>query len=131
VAHSPHPNPGGAHKTWKRRWFRLCNGCLYYFENEEATQPKGTIPLENLIVREASDYKRPSCFEIIAEGGEDQAVKAAKTKGGKVVQGKHSSYRIQAADRLEMEEWIRSITAAMSKDPIYELYRNKRDNMGS
>ncbi len=78
-----------------------------------------------------ADFKRPNCFEIVAEGGEDQAVKAAKTKGGKVVQGKHSSYKIQAGDRLEMEEWMRSIRAAMSKDPIYELYRTKRENMAS
>lgn len=122
---------GGAHKTWKRRWFRLCNGCLYYFEGEESVQPKGTIPLENLLVREsAGESKRHNVFEIVCEG-EDGAVKAAKTKGGKVVQGKHSSYRIQAADRLEMDEWMRAIRAAMSKDPIYELYRTKRENMAS
>jgi len=52
------PLQGGGHKTWKRRWFTLCNSCLYYFESAESTKPKGTIPLENLIVRSLPEHSR-------------------------------------------------------------------------
>lgn len=34
---------------------------------------------------------------------------------------------MQAKDRMEMEEWIKCIQAAMMKDPVYELYRKKKD----
>lgn len=126
---------GGQHKTWKRRYFTLANNCLYYFESPDSVKPKGTIPLESLHVREATDAKRPHCFEIIAEhaatgkGAPKAAlsVKGAKTnRKGQIVLGKHSSYKIQAADRTEMEEWIKCIRAAMQKDPVYEMYRLKK-----
>jgi cytohesin len=126
---------GGQHKTWKRRWFTLANNCLYYFESPESVKPKGTIPLESLHVRECTDAKRQHCFEIIAEqaavgkAGAKGAlsIKGAKTnRKGQIVLGKHSSYKIQAADRTEMEEWIKCIRAAMQKDPVYEMYRLKK-----
>ena len=41
--------------------------------------------------------------------------------------GNHTSYKIEAKDRLEMEEWIKCIRAAMMKDPVYELYRMRKD----
>ncbi len=44
--------------------------------------------------------------------------------------GKHESYKIQAKDRNEMDEWIKCIRAAMMKDPVYELYVKKRTGMG-
>ena len=52
---------GGGHKSWKRRWFTLCNNCLYYFETPDASKPRGTIPLENLIVREITNSKKQHC----------------------------------------------------------------------
>lgn len=35
VPHRPPPFPstGGRYKSWKRRWFIICNNCLFYFEN--------------------------------------------------------------------------------------------------
>ncbi len=76
---------GGGHKSWRKRWFTLCNNCLYYFEKPEDLKPKGTIPLENLIVREMGDPKRPFCFEILCEEG---GVKGAKVnRKGQIVVG--------------------------------------------
>ena len=77
---------GGKAKNWKKRWFSLVNNCLYYFEKPEDHKPKGTIPLENLFVREIPDSKRANCFEIIAEEG--STVKGAKMDSkGRMVQG--------------------------------------------
>ena len=77
---------GGKAKNWKKRWFSLVNNCLYYFEKPDDHKPKGTIPLENLFVREIPDSKRANCFEIIAEEG--STVKGAKMDSkGRMVQG--------------------------------------------
>lgn len=122
---------GGKSKSWKRRWFSLVNNCVNYFEKpDDAAKGDwlGTIPLENLYVREVADSKRPNCFEIYAEEG--QTVKGAKkTSKGQMVQGNHSSYKFQAKDRTEMEEWMKCIRASMQKDPVYELYRMRRQKL--
>eukprot|EP00040_Diaphanoeca_grandis_P037047 m.239464 g.239464 ORF g.239464 m.239464 type:complete len:392 (-) comp33745_c5_seq1:290-1465(-) len=121
---------GGRHKAWKKRWFSLVNNCLYYFEGPEAVKPKGTIPLENLFVREISDSRKPNCFEILYEEGSLGVIKGAKTnRKGQIVQGRHSSYKMQAKDRTEMEEWIKCIRAAMQKDPVYEMYRLRKQRI--
>ena len=93
---------GGSHKSWKKRWFTLCNNCLYYFtspdvcrsvrsvsspNSTQSTKPKGTIPLQNLEVREYP--KKPNCFEILCVDGEG-SVKAAKVnRQGQYVQGEN------------------------------------------
>ncbi|EDQ88687.1 uncharacterized protein MONBRDRAFT_32629 [Monosiga brevicollis MX1] len=118
---------GGRARTWKRRWFILSNSCLYYFEDPESATPKGTIPLESLTVYE--DPKKQFCFIIGPdkhEGASPMNVKAAKVKSGKLVQGRHTSYRICAADEESMQSWIRAIRAAMTKDPLSELFKAKK-----
>ncbi|ESO12960.1 hypothetical protein HELRODRAFT_132380, partial [Helobdella robusta] len=50
--------------TWKRRWFLLNNGCLYYFIQTTDLQPRSIIPLENLKVDVCNDSKRQNCFKI-------------------------------------------------------------------
>lgn len=117
---------GGHMKSWKKRWFTLANNCLYYFENEGDDKPKGTIPLENLCVRELSSFKKPNCFEILREE-EGAAVKGNKTtKKGLVVQGNHSSYKLQASNRQEMDGWMKCIRAAMQRDPVFEMFQAHR-----
>ena len=76
-------------------------------------------------MRELADPKRPFGFEILCEEG---GVKGAKlNRKGEMIQGNHSSYKIEAKDKLEMDEWIKCIRAAMMKDPVYELYRIRKD----
>ena len=56
---------GGKSKTWKKRWFTLVNGCLYYFEKEAAKTPKGIVPLENLKVEALPSFTaKKNCFEL-------------------------------------------------------------------
>lgn len=38
------------YKSWKRRWFILNDNCLYYFEYTTDKEPRGIIPLENILV---------------------------------------------------------------------------------
>ncbi|XP_029914223.1 cytohesin-2-like [Myripristis murdjan] len=109
---------GGRVKTWKRRWFILTDSCLYYFEYTTDKDPIGIIPLENLCVR--PDSAKQYCLEIYNPKG--QKIKACKTENkGKVVEGKHQSYKLSAANAEERDNWIDAIRASVTKDPFYDL----------
>uniref|UniRef100_A0A2K5I7U6 Cytohesin-2 n=1 Tax=Colobus angolensis palliatus TaxID=336983 RepID=A0A2K5I7U6_COLAP len=121
--------PGGRVKTWKRRWFILTDNCLYYFEYTTDKEPRGIIPLENLSIREVDDPRKPNCFELYIPNNKGQLIKACKTEAdGRVVEGNHMVYRISAPTQEEKDEWIKSIQAAVSVDPFYEMLaaRKKR-----
>ncbi|XP_044539195.1 cytohesin-2-like, partial [Gracilinanus agilis] len=131
-AEPPPPPPsltGGRVKTWKRRWFILTDNCLYYFEYTTDKEPRGIIPLENLSIREVEDPRKPNCFELYIPNNKGQLIKACKTEAdGRVVEGNHMVYRISAPTQEEKDEWIKSIQAAVSVDPFYEMLaaRKKR-----
>lgn len=109
-------------KTWKRRWFILTDNCLYYFEFTTDKEPRGIIPLENLSVQKVEDPKKPFCLELYNPSCRGQKIKACKTDGdGKVVEGKHESYRISAANAEERDQWIEAIRASITRVPFYDL----------
>ncbi|XP_068434756.1 cytohesin-2-like isoform X2 [Clinocottus analis] len=111
---------GGRVKTWKRRWFILTDSCLYYFEYTTDKDPIGIIPLENLCVRKLQDASKPDCLELFNPKG--QKIKACKTENkGRVVRGKHRSYRLSAAGAEERDAWIHAIRSSVTKDPFYDL----------
>ncbi|XP_067203757.1 cytohesin-1 isoform X3 [Linepithema humile] len=111
---------GGRYKSWKRRWFILNDNCLYYFEYTTDKEPRGIIPLENIQVREIQDRNKPHCFELYAAGSE--FIKACKTDSeGKVVEGKHTVYRMSAATDEEKDEWIKCVRQSISHNPFYDM----------
>ncbi|XP_054898605.1 cytohesin-1b isoform X2 [Poeciliopsis prolifica] len=123
---------GGRVKTWKRRWFILTDNCLYYFEYTTDKEPRGIIPLENLSIREVEDSKKPNCFELFIPNNKYQVIKACKTEAdGRVVEGNHTFYRISAPTAEEKDEWIKSIKAAISKDPFYEMLAARKKKVSS
>ncbi|XP_052869699.1 uncharacterized protein LOC128275286 isoform X1 [Anopheles cruzii] len=112
---------GGRYKSWKRRWFILNDNCLYYFEYTTDKEPRGIIPLENIAVREVTDRSKPHCFELHASGGAD-IIKACKTDSeGKVVEGKHTVYRMSAATEEEQLEWISRLNQSISHNPFHDI----------
>ncbi|XP_051571908.1 cytohesin-3-like isoform X2 [Myxocyprinus asiaticus] len=113
---------GGRIKTWKRRWFILTDSCLYYFQYTTDQEPKGIIPLENLSVKEVEDTHKQFCLELFSPHRKGEMIKACKTEtDGRVVMGKHQSYRLSAASVEEQTEWIQAIRACITKDPFYDL----------
>ncbi|XP_044297216.1 cytohesin-4 [Varanus komodoensis] len=113
---------GGRVKTWKRRWFILTDNCLYYFEFTTDKEPLGIIPLENLSVRRVDDPKKPNCFELFHAHCKGQKIKACKTDGdGKVVEGKHQSYKISAATPEERDRWMEMIRTSITHHPFFDL----------
>ncbi|XP_067673360.1 cytohesin-1-like isoform X1 [Haliotis asinina] len=120
---------GGRYKNWKRRWFILNDNCLYYFQYTTDKEPKGIIPLENIQVREVPQDKanKPNCFELYS-GGND-IIKACKVDGdGKVVEGRHTVYRMSASNTEEKEEWIRCIKMSINDNPFYDMLAARRKN---
>ncbi|KAF0760930.1 cytohesin-1 [Aphis craccivora] len=113
---------GGRYKSWKRRWFILNDNCLYYFEYTTDKEPRGIIPLENIEVREVSDRHKPHCFELYAAPGTTDFIKACKTDSeGKVVEGKHTVYRMSAATAEEKDEWTKCLKQSISHNPFYDM----------
>ncbi|XP_054997133.1 cytohesin-4 isoform X2 [Sorex araneus] len=123
---------GGRVKTWKRRWFILTDSCLYYFEYTTDKEPRGIIPLENLSVQKVDDPKKPFCLELYNPSCRGQKIKACKTDGdGKVVEGKHESYRISAASAQERDQWIEAIRASITRVPFYDLVSARKKKIAS
>ncbi|XP_042867336.1 cytohesin-1-like isoform X2 [Penaeus japonicus] len=119
---------GGRYKSWKRRWFILNDNCLYYFEYTTDKEPRGIIPLENIEVREVQDRNKPNCFELYATSTD--FIKACKTDSeGKVVEGKHTVYRMSAATPEEKEEWIKCIRQSISHNPFYDMLAKRKKNI--
>ncbi|XP_076061678.1 cytohesin-1-like isoform X2 [Oratosquilla oratoria] len=119
---------GGRYKSWKRRWFILNDNCLYYFEYTTDKEPRGIIPLENIEVREVQDRNKPNCFELYATSTD--FIKACKTDSeGKVVEGKHTVYRMSAATPDEKDEWITCIRQSISHNPFYDMLAKRKKNI--
>ncbi|KHJ41836.1 Sec7 domain protein [Trichuris suis] len=104
---------GGRYRSWKRRWFVLSDNCLYYFENTGDKEPRGIIPLENVQVRQVVDRTRAYGFEIYSTNA--GLIKACKTDSdGKVIEGKHNSYRMAASSAEERNAWINALDASIN-----------------
>ena len=115
---------GSRYKNWKRRWFILNDKCLYYFEFTTDKEPRGIIPLENVLVRDVPDSKssKPNTFELYSSLGSGEVIKACKTEAdGKVNEGRHTYYRMSASTKDEKEQWINSIRQSISVNPFYDM----------
>lgn len=103
--------------AWKRRWFVLSEQCLYYFEQTADSEPRGIIPLQNVGIRRVEASSRPHMFEIFSLS--DDRIKACKTEqDGRLVEGRHSVYRICAANQEDLRAWIEAISSATTHYPI-------------
>lgn len=117
---------GGRYKSWKRRWFILNDNCLYYFEFTTDKEPRGIIPLENVDVRVVNEKSKANTFEIFATRS-GEVIKACKTDSdGRVVEGKHSVYRMSASWEEERDAWVKALSASISHSPFYELLANRK-----
>lgn len=115
---------GSRYKGWKRRWFILNDKCLYYFEYTTDKEPRGIIPLENVLVRELPDNKssKPNTFELYSALGSGEVIKACKTEAdGKVNEGRHTYYRMSATTKEEKDQWVNSIRQSISVNPFYDM----------
>ncbi|CAF3927868.1 unnamed protein product [Rotaria magnacalcarata] len=103
---------GGRVRNWKRRWFIITDGCLFYFESRtEVDSPRGVIPLVDVAVREIEDDRtKPFCFELFPLAGDKvKASKPAPGEVGKWIEGHHTVYRMSALSEDDRKDWIRAL----------------------
>ena len=82
--------------------------------------------MENISVREATDRQKQHCFELFASGGAD-FIKACKTDSeGKVVEGKHTVYRMSASSEEEKQDWIHRLNQSISDNPFYDMLASRK-----
>ncbi|CAF0837786.1 unnamed protein product [Adineta ricciae] len=106
---------GGRVKNWKRRWFVITDGCLFYFEsNLEVDSPRGVIPLVDVGIREIDDDRtKQFCFELFPLTGDKvKASKPAPGEIGKWIDGHHTVYRMSALSEDDRKDWIRALRIA-------------------
>ncbi|KAI1305204.1 Cytohesin-1 [Halotydeus destructor] len=121
---------GGRYKSWHRRWFILNDKCLYYFEYTTDKEPRGIIPLENVQIREVTNAGKANCFELYSTLGPSEVIKACKTADdGRVVEGKHTYYRMYSSTAEERDSWTRCIQASISYNPYMDMLAARKRRM--
>ena len=90
--------------------------------------------MENISVREVKNGRRQHCFELF-KSGDAEFIKACKTDSeGKVVEGKHTVYRMSASSEEEKQDWIHRLNQSISDNPFYDMLalrkRNAQHNHG-
>lgn len=122
---------GGSWKNWKRRWFVLSDGCLYYFQHTAENVPKGIIPLDYVDVRVLhGDSDRPWQFEIynVDESRDKDMVKGCKLdKTGTVVMGNHRVYRMSASCQEERDSWVSCLDYVIKKVRMDKYLKEKKE----
>uniref|UniRef100_A0A8C9JWE2 Cytohesin 4 n=1 Tax=Panthera tigris altaica TaxID=74533 RepID=A0A8C9JWE2_PANTA len=72
------------------------------------------------------------CLELYNPSCRGQKIKACKTDGeGKVVEGKHESYRISASSAEERDQWIKAIRASITRVPFYDLVSARKKKIAN
>ncbi|UJR16424.1 hypothetical protein I4U23_003326 [Adineta vaga] len=103
---------GGLVRNWKRRWFVITDGCLFYYESRtEVDNPRGIVSLIDVGVREIEDDRpKQFCFELFPLAGEKvKSTKPVSGEIGKVTEGHHTVYRMSAPSDDERKDWIRAL----------------------
>ena len=89
---------------WKKRWFVLNDGCLYYFSNPSEEIPRGIIPLDNTRVGHGGTKK-----EFIITSANGAVVKSSKVLSGHMEQGRRQKYILQAETEEERDDWVQTL----------------------
>ncbi|CAF3880776.1 unnamed protein product [Rotaria sp. Silwood2] len=103
---------GGRVRQWKRRWFIITDGFLFYYESRtEVDNPRGIIPLIDIGVREIEDDRtKQFCFELFPLAGEKvKTTKPTLGEIGKATEGHHTVYRMSSSSEEERKDWIRAL----------------------
>jgi len=119
---------GSGYKAWQRRWFVLNERCLYYFEQESDKSPRGIIPLESIGVRMVEDKSKPHAFEIYSNNAD--LIKSCKAEPkGKLVEGRHSVYRLAASTYEEMNAWTTAIQRNVYKNTFFCTLQKRKKKL--
>ncbi|BFZ21225.1 hypothetical protein BsWGS_24264 [Bradybaena similaris] len=83
-------------RIWKKRYFLLRqDNCLYYYKNEQETDPLGAVPLGGYTISRHTETSKDFCFKAEKYGGR--------------------TYYFVADNRDQMTEWVGALTEAAAR----------------
>ena len=102
----------------KRRWFVLTDGCLYYFAKPGDVDPRGIIPLDNILAGRGDTSRT---MHIISSSG--GIVKSSKLKDGKMRRGERHTFVLRAKSEEERNEWVVVLQREATKfKPLHDIF---------
>jgi cytohesin len=114
----------GAVARWKRRYFLLTDGCLYYFlapQHVSVAEPRLILPLDNVnIVPRGSDG-----LAIVPMAG--SSLKSAKREdNGTMRRGLHTDeFLLRASSPAERDGWVTALTMHLAHTPLARMNRGR------
>ncbi len=115
---------------WKKRWFVLIQGCLYYFKDtRDSKEPKCIIPLDNTKIGRGS-----TLFEFILTSSNGDCVTNSKVKfcgRDKVLKiqkgSKRDKYVFWVKTQEERDSWLRALQEESSRFlPLHDFFSEVR-----
>eukprot|EP01119_Soliformovum_irregulare_P012251 TRINITY_DN3170_c0_g1_i5.p1 TRINITY_DN3170_c0_g1~~TRINITY_DN3170_c0_g1_i5.p1 ORF type:complete len:692 (-),score=166.49 TRINITY_DN3170_c0_g1_i5:1379-3454(-) len=97
-------------KNWKKRWFVLKDGFLFYFRTPEDMEPMGIVPLRDGILKKVPESDKQFCFKLCPKNA--------------VI----PPFFVCASDNTDYEEWIRLIKKAIHSRDTVEMDKRVIEN---
>lgn len=109
---------------WKRHWFVLNDGCMYYFLRAGDPKPRCIIPLDNTRIGRGDGDT-----EFIITSFSETLVKSSKfLADGTNVLGTHPNYLFRASSLQDREEWVKKLQEEIIKfKPLHETFLKRRE----
>lgn len=109
---------------WKRHWFVLNDGCLYYFNLPSDEGPRCIIPLDNTRIGRGNGE-----LDLIITSASGDFVKSSKVlEDGRMEQGKHTQFVLRASSNDEREHWVNTLQEESIRfKPLHEIFLRRRE----
>mmetsp|Transcript_14991 Transcript_14991/g.22554 ORF Transcript_14991/g.22554 Transcript_14991/m.22554 type:complete len:436 (-) Transcript_14991:7-1314(-) len=109
---------------WRRHWFVLNDGCLYYFMDPSDEGPRCIIPLDNTRIGRGNGDKD---FLITSASGD--YVKSSKVlEDGRMEQGRHTQFALRCESHEDREHWVKILQEeSLRFKPLHEIFLRRRE----
>ena len=110
--------------SWKRHWFVLNDGCLYYFTQRTDDSPRCIIPLDGTRISRGDTELE---FYITSTTGD--LVKSSKVlEDGSMSLGRHKHFLLRAESAEDRESWVKFLQEESLKfKPLHEIFLRKKE----
>eukprot|EP01041_Mallomonas_annulata_P008941 gene8941-18499_t len=109
---------------WKRHWFVLNDGCLYYFNQPSDEGPRCIIPLDNT---QTNIGTGPLDFVITSASGD--FVKASTVmEDGRMAQGRHPQFVFRGSSEEDRQAWVAVLQEESHRfRPLHDVFLRIRE----
>ena len=100
------------HSTWKKRYFQIKGGYLYWFKDKTSSVVQNKISIKNTL--RVDSHKEKKFMMIVKEDDLDESVDE-KAKKKKEADGGGKIYKFACQTDEEKREWVTAITNEMKR----------------